>query len=92
MGYEQGNTIWECFEQCTQCCKNCDLGLRLRLVCKKTRDIRLLGSATDEISSTALYRIVTQSVGKDRLKRLQGQVLSTDLFCKFLEQNGFDKM
>jgi hypothetical protein len=46
----------------------------------------------NEISSTALYWIITQSIGKDRRKRLQNQVLSTDLFCKFLKQNDFDKM
>ena len=89
--HEQENTIWECFERCTVCRGNCNLGLRLRLVCKKTRDIGLLGSVTNEISSTALYQIITQSVGKDRLRRLQNQVLSTDLFCKFLKQNDFDE-
>jgi hypothetical protein len=90
-GAEQENTIWECFEQCKYH-RNCILGLRLRFVCKKTQDIALLGPATNEISSTALYQIITQSIGKDRLKRLQNQVLSTDLFRKFLKQNDFDKM
>jgi hypothetical protein len=90
-GDEQENTIWECFEQCGYH-RNCNLGLRFRLVCKKTQDSALLGPVTNEISSTALYRIITQSIGRDRLKRLQNQVLSTDLFCKFLKQNDFDKM
>jgi hypothetical protein len=69
-----------------------NLGLRLRLVCEKSRDIALLGPVTDEISSTALYQIITQSIGRDRLKRLQNQVLSTNLFCEFLKQNDFDKI
>jgi hypothetical protein len=91
VGYEQENTIWECSEQC-ECYGNCNLGVRLRLICKKNRDIGLLGPVTNEISSTALYQVITQSTGKDRLKRLQNQVLSADLFCKFLKQNDFDKM
>jgi hypothetical protein len=91
VGYEKENAIWECFEQCTECCRNCKLGLKLRLVCKKTRDVGLLGSVTNEISSTALYQTITQSTGKDRLKQLQDQVLSANLFCKFLKQDGFDK-
>ena len=90
-GAEQENTIWECFEQCKYH-RNCNLNLRLRLVCKKTRDIALLGPVTNEISSTALYQIITQSTGRDRQKRLQNQILSTNLFCKFLKQNDFDKM
>jgi hypothetical protein len=55
---DQENTIWECFEQC-KCHRNCNLGLRLRLVCQKTRDITLLEPVMNEISSTALYRIIT---------------------------------
>jgi hypothetical protein len=90
VGYEKENTIWECFEQCTRCYGNCKLGLKVRFVCKKTRDVGLLGSVTNEISSTALYQTIIQSTGKDRLKQLQNQVLSADLFCKFLEQDGFD--
>ena len=90
-GAERENAIWECFEQC-ECHRNCNLGLRLRLVCKKTRDIALLGPVTNEISSTALYQIITQSIGRDRLKRLQNLALSTDLFCEFLKQNDFDEM
>jgi hypothetical protein len=89
-GAEQENTIWECLEQCKHhiCC---NLGLRVRLVCKKTRDTWLLGPVKKEISSTALYQIIKKSTGKDRLKQqLQNQVLSTDLFCKFLKQNNFD--
>ena len=91
MGHEQENTIWECFEQCTECHWNCNLGLRLRLVCKKTRDVGLRGSVTNEISSTALYQVIEQNIGKGRLKRLQNQVLSADLFCEFLRQNDFDR-
>jgi len=90
-GAEQENTIWECFEQCKYH-RNCNLGLRFRIVCKKTRDIALLGPVTNEISSTALYRIITESIGRVRLKRLQNQVLSADLFCEFLKQNDFDTM
>ena len=71
---------------------HCNLGLRVPLVCKKTRDTWLLGSVKKEISSTALYQIIKKSTGKARLKQLQDLVLSTDLFCKFLKQNDFDKM
>ena len=93
MGYEQENTIWECSEQCNSYYhENCKLGLKLRLVCKKTRDIKLLGPVTKEISSTEMYKIVIRSIGKERQKQLQNQVLSTNLFCQFLKEDHFDKM
>lgn len=88
--YDQENTIWECFEQCTECHENCDLGLRLRLVCKTARDVRLGDDDDDEISSTALYRIIAETSGDDRRERLRDQVLSPELLCKFLQRAGFD--
>lgn len=74
---EQEDTIWECFEKC-------DPGVRVLFVCRKDREVGLLGDVTKEISSTALYRIITQSSGEDRRRQLQNQVLSPDLFCNFL--------
>lgn len=80
----QEDTIWECFEKCRY------LGIRVRFLCKKDREIGLLGDVTKQISSTALYSIITESSGEDRRRLLQNQVLSTDVFCDFLLRNGFD--
>jgi hypothetical protein len=88
--YDQENTIWECFEQCAECHENCDLGLRLRLICKIARDVGPEEDVEDEISSTSLYRIITERSGEDRRERLQNHVLSPELFCKYLQQTSFD--
>jgi hypothetical protein len=82
---EQEDTIWECFEKCHP-------GVRALFVCKKDREVGLLGDVTKEISSTALYRIITESRGEDRRRQLQKQVLSADDFCDFLEDSGFDEV
>jgi hypothetical protein len=84
------DTVWECFEKRPSWSEDCDPCIRLRLICKKNREVGLLGNVTQEISSTALYPIITESVGEARRQRLQNQVLSTDLFCDFLVENGFD--
>jgi hypothetical protein len=76
---EQEDTIWDCFEKCHP-------GIRARFVCKKDREVGLLGDATKEISSTALYRIITESRGEDRRRQLRNQVLSADDFCNFLDK------
>jgi hypothetical protein len=80
--YEQEDTIWECFG------KHHDL--RVRFLCKKDREVGLLGDVTKQISSTALYPIITESSGEDRRRLLQNQVLSADVFCDFLSRSGFD--
>jgi hypothetical protein len=80
----QEDTIWECFEKC------CYPGAKVRFLCKKDREVGLLGDVTKQISSTALYPIIAESRGEDRRRRLQNQVLSTDLFCNFLLGRVFD--
>jgi hypothetical protein len=76
---EQEDTIWECFEKR-------DPGVMVRFLCKKDREVGLLGDVTKEISSTALYRIITESRGEDRRRQLRNQVLSADDFCNFLDK------
>jgi hypothetical protein len=82
----QEDTIWECFEEF----RPWGLRIRVRFLCKKDREIGLLGDVTEQISSSALYPIITESSGEDRRRRLQNQVLSADLFCDFLLDSGFD--
>lgn len=85
---EQEDTIWECFGKCYK--RLGHLGVRVRFLCKKDREVGLLGDVTKQISSTALYPIFTESSGEDRRRLLQNQVLSTDIFCDFLLRSGFD--